>query len=99
MVSKPTGRKRGKPKKPFAQDPDRWDLALVERHVLAGVLRGYSELQMHDLLATLAAGAIVRNRENIARFEAELPTLFWMPPHKKFPQRRPIGPSSVGHGG
>jgi hypothetical protein len=102
MVSKPTGGKRGRPKKmavapspkrgrgqpekPFAQDPDRWDLALVERHVLVGKLMGYSKLSMEDFLATLAVGAIVRTPENLACFENDLPTWFYMPPHKKFPQ-------------
>jgi hypothetical protein len=86
MVSKLTGGKRGQPKKPFAQDPDRWDLALIERHVLAGKLWGYRELKMHESLATLAVGAIERTPENIARFEAGLPTRFWMPLHKKFKQ-------------
>jgi hypothetical protein len=104
MVSKPTGRPRGRPRKtvfapspkldpwrpksPFAQDPVRWDRALVERHVRAGKLKGYTELKMHEFLATLAAGAILRTPENIARFKADLPTLFWMPLHKKFPRWR-----------
>jgi hypothetical protein len=102
MVSKPTGRKRGRPKKmavalspkrgrgqpekPFAQDPDRWDLALIERHVRAGRLWGIRGLPMHDFLATLAVGAIVRMPENIACFENDLPTWFYMPLHKKYRQ-------------
>ncbi len=43
---------------------------------------------MHDFLATLAVGAIVRTPENIACFENNLPTWFYMPPHKKFPKWR-----------
>jgi hypothetical protein len=65
MVSKPRGRPRGRPKKPLAQDPDRWPLVLLERDVRAGMARGYSNLAMHDMLATFRHGAVVETQENL----------------------------------
>jgi len=100
MVSKPTGRKQGRPKKmavapspkldpwrpkkPFAQNPDRWNWALLERHIRAGRLWGRSKLTMHHDLAKLRYGAIIRTPENLAKFESAQPFLVWMPPHEKF---------------
>jgi hypothetical protein len=82
-----------RPKKSLAQDPHRWDLALVERHVRVGKMRGYSELQIHELLAASAAGAVVRTPENIALFESGQPFRVWMPPHKKFKLAREDTPT------
>ena len=106
MVSKPTGRTRGRPrktdaaqspkrrcgrpKKSLAQARDRWDYALIERHVEVGKMRGYSELEIQEHLAASRVGAIVLGPgEFRSCFKAASPIGSPIPWHKKF--KRPQG--------
>ncbi|MBG0797174.1 hypothetical protein IYX23_05665 [Methylocystis sp. L43] len=81
MVTKPTGRPRGRPrkeqpslskgprgapKKPLAKDPDRYFLALAQAHVDCGALSGISERRVFEAFCGLRYGVPLGTIENIA---------------------------------
>ncbi len=100
MVSKPTGRKRGRPRKPIplrlnrdrgrprvtlANDPYRWQLAVLEYDALKLIAAtGCGVMAAHETLATWRHGKIERTPENLAKFANGQPYSVWMPEHKKF---------------
>ncbi len=83
MVSKPTGRPRGRPRKsvasparpvgrppmPLADDPDRWALAFVERAIRATAAQGIKELRIIDTYVTWQLGVPVVDAANLDRLE------------------------------
>ena len=108
MVSKPTGRPRGRPRKsvvslaagpvgrpfkPLARDPNRWALAFVERAIRAGAAAGYSELRIIDTFVTGQFGRIVETPENLERLRRDQLLYVWMRGSRLPPWRMKQSPS------
>jgi hypothetical protein len=102
MVTKSTGRPRGRPRKsvaspavrpahspsmPLANDPDRWALAFVERGIRAGTAQGISELRIIDTFVSLKRGGLLRTPDNLERFRSGRPFRVWTPPLRLPPWR------------
>jgi hypothetical protein len=87
MVTKPTGRPRGRTPKPaapkgpvgrpgFASDSERWGLATVECIVQNGIRGGLSEAAVLDMAATIRFGFVLPTPENAEALRHGLPLRF-----------------------
>jgi hypothetical protein len=109
MVSTPTGRNRGRPRKhpakavrpsagrpyvPLAEDPQRWALAFLERGILAGKAKGLSESQTIDTYVTMTRGKIVETTDNLERRARGEPFFCWTMPDLLPPWRIQQDPSA-----
>jgi hypothetical protein len=54
---------------PLAKDPDRWELAFVERAIRVGAVLGIAELRIIDTYVTRKLGTIVLNPLDLGRLE------------------------------
>jgi hypothetical protein len=108
MVTKPTGRPRGRPRKngqpkpmgrrgrprrPVSTDPNRYAFAIFELCIQDAKKRGISELAVVETLVGLAFGAVVPTSENLARAAGGVAHRVWMPPYKLPPWRLKQDPS------
>jgi hypothetical protein len=92
MVTKPTGRKPGRPRKPLPppmkrrargsippeKNPNRYALAAFEACARIAVAHGAKRLALLEQLVTGTFGEVVPEPDNIARFLRGEPCQFWL---------------------